>query len=512
MATKHTLSRKKPPDARIERQIITGLIIDSRFAREIIPIYTPESLRLDYARTIADWCVEYYQQYERVPGRMIEDIYATRSKSLEETQAEDIEDFLSSISDEHAVDSTFNTDYMLDKAERHFRLNALQSIREGITRNIVGGRVDEAEQLIGNFRRVARAATQGVDPFVNDQSIINAFATGNSLVKMPGDFGRSLGSIERGFLIAVVGQAKTGKTWWLMIMALRAALMGFKVLFVSCEMSEGKMIIRLYQNLLSAPTPKWAGVPLMIPQFDCVHNQLGTCDIRGHINTINIKGRGDDLLDFHQAPKGYKPCAQCRQERHYEPAVWHKQMVKDAVSAERAIKKMNSMKRGNFLRGGGLRIVEFPSNSLTMREFKAYLDNLSYYEGYEPDFIITDYADKFAAENTNQQYRHQLNEIWEGHKAIAQERHAVVITASQSNTARTGKDIKQGDFAEDIRKLNLIDLGFSINQKPDEKRIGLTRALVLASRHDDFDQLNEVWVLGQLKIGMPYIDSYDPYG
>lgn len=513
MATKHTLSRKKPPDARIERQIITGLIVDKRFAREIIPIYTPDSLRLDYTRTIAEWCIDYYTQYDKPPGAVIEDIYATHAKSgLEEAEAQNIEDFLASISDEYAGESTFNTDYMLDKAENHFRLAALQTIREGITKSIIGGRVEEAESLIGNYRRVTRAATQGVNPFNNEESIMNAFSTGQSLVSMPGDFGNVLGSIERGFLVAVVGQAKAGKSWWLMIMALRAALMGYKVLFVSCEMSEGKMVIRLYQNLLAAPTAKWANKPMLIPVFDCALNQLGKCDIRTHDNSINLTDKDNNLLSLADSPRNYMECALCRGKRHYEPAVWHQTMIKEEVSAERAIKKMNSMKRGNFLRGGGLRIVEFPSNSLTMREFKAYLDNLAYYEGYTPDFIVTDYADKFAAENTNQQYRHQLNEIWEGHKAIAQERHCVVITASQSNTSRTGKTIKQGDFAEDIRKLNLIDLGFSINQQPEEKLIGLTRALVLASRHDDFDTLKEVWILGQLKIGMPYIDSYDPYG
>jgi replicative DNA helicase len=143
-----------------------------------------------------------------------------------------------------------------------------------------------------------------------------------------------------------------------------------------------------------------------------------------------------------------------------------------------------------------------------MSKFRAYLHNLEHYENFIPDVIVTDYADKFAPEDKRLSPRHQLRQIWEEHKALAQERHCLVITASQSSAARTEKDTKQGDWSEAISKLELVDVGFILNQTPDEKREGLMRVVVAKQRHDDFDILGEVKVLQCYKIGKPYLDSY----
>ena len=58
------------------------------------------------------------------------------------------------------------------------------------------------------------------------------------------------------------------------------------------------------------------------------------------------------------------------------------------------------------------------------------------------------------------------------------------------------------------RKLGEIDIGFSINQTPEEKKQGYYRCGILKQRHDDYSLMDEVMVLSQLKIGRPYISSY----
>ena len=123
------------------------------------------------------------------------------------------------------------------------------------------------------------------------------------------------------------------------------------------------------------------------------------------------------------------------------------------------------------------------------------------------DCIITDYADKFRPEY-NKDYRHGINEIWEGHKGLAQDKNAIVITGSQSNTVRTGARIKQGSWAEDIRKLNLIDIGISLNITPEQKIKGMMEIGIMANRYDYFDVLGNINVLHQLKIGRPYLGGY----
>ena len=136
------------------------------------------------------------------------------------------------------------------------------------------------------------------------------------------------------------------------------------------------------------------------------------------------------------------------------------------------------------------------------------MNNLEFFEGFETDVLITDYADKFAPGGRHEQYRHGLNEVWESHKAIAQKRNILVVSASQSNQARSEKDTQAGDWAEAIMKKNLVDAGMAINQNALDKRAGIFRAKFMKQRHDDFDTLDEVTVLQCLKIGRPYLDSY----
>ena len=529
MARKDVVSRQKPPDARIERQIITGLIISDQFAKEVIPIYTPESLRLDYARTIAEWCVEYYGEYGEAPGKNIQDIYQTKVKSnlLDPERAEDVEDFLTSISEEYEADEAFNVKYVIDKAERHFKISSLQKHKADITKSIISGRVEEAEAAIANYRRVARVSSKSTRPLTDKEAVVSAFQKNIPLFTLPGALGRAISGFQRGFLGAVVGSSGSGKTWWLMWIAILAARAGFKVLFLSLEMSKEKIIFRIFHSILAAVTKsKYEKEPIHSPIFDCYHNQIGECKMKdraGDVDVVDEEFENEEgnteykLYTYEFAPEDYKPCTHCRGRggdggKSYKAAIWWKESKRKLITPITALKKMKSMKRGNWLRGGDLVIEEFPSNTLTIKDFKAYLDNKEYYDGFEPDFIITDYADKFAPENPQQQYRHQLNDIWEAHKAIAQERNCVVVTASQSNTSRTGKTIKQGDWAEDIRKLNLVDMAWSINQTPAERRLGLTRSIIMKSRHEEFDQMRDIWILSDLRIGRPYIDSHDPMG
>ena len=177
------------------------------------------------------------------------------------------------------------------------------------------------------------------------------------------------------------------------------------------------------------------------------------------------------------------------------------------MTSEDAIRKGRAIIRSK-LRGALLKFFEFPSQSISVSELETHLMNLEQYEDFIPDVIVTDYADKFTADDKRLDYRNQLNAIWEAHKALAQKRHCLVITASQSNTARTEKNIRQGDWADDIRKLALVDGAIALNQSAEEKRDGVMRWTVIAKRLDAFDTMQEVVVLQQLKIGRPYLDSW----
>jgi len=642
--------RRKPViNSQIERQILTGMIVSERFITEIQSFYRPGILRSDFANTVAKWCQEYYQRYKKPPVNSIEDIFRThRENQLDPAQAELIEEFLSSISQEYEAGEKFNAPYILDQAEKHFRLSALETHRFELSKCIAGGRIDDGEALVANFKRIARQEIKGIDPF-DGKSIINALDenSGDFLFKLHGDLGKAIGNLEREHLFAVVGASGIGKTWWLLYIALRALFSGYKVLFVSLEMSERQIVQRILHWLTGLPRAKYAG-QVLIPVFDCIKNQNGECSDGCKISLVK-NGKEDSYYDrpkFNDAPKGYKTCTECIGTEAFQPTSWYHAVQREALEISNALKKKRAIEKIAAVRNKRLKIVKFPSGELTMKGFETYLDNLEYYEGFIPDVVClpegspiltkddglvpieqitkndllwdgeswvthsgviykgekevieyagiqatsdhlfwtsqgwrtlescrrlglriaktenngnairigenyiseskssgmesvplqkkgvwdirnagpfhcftvqgvlahncTDYADKFK--RLEREYRHGINEIWEGHKAIAQKRHCLVATGSQSSTARSGKDTKRGDWAEDIRKLNLIDIGFTINQNDWEHDNHIYRCGVAKQRHDEFSLVGQIMVLNQLRIGRPYITSCQMIG
>jgi hypothetical protein len=61
--------------------------------------------------------------------------------------------------------------------------------------------------------------------------------------------------------------------------------------------------------------------------------------------------------------------------------------------------------------------------------------------------------------------------------------------------------------AEDIRKVAHVDVMISLNQLEIEKRRGVMRLAVIAHRDKDFYQLGQCFVLQQLELGQPNLDS-----
>ncbi len=514
---------RKPPETEMERKIIIAMITSSRFLQEIRAIYRDESLGLPYTRTIAGWCLDYFKRYKAAPERHIQDIFQLHSKNgrFDSTQADLIEEFLSGLSEEYEQLGEFNVSYALDQAESYFRKQALINLRIELGNAIIGGRVEEGEAIVKGYKRITRPETVGVDPIGDRDVIIRAFSASNKdvLFRMPGELGDTIGDFERGFLVGIVANSKVGKSWYLQEIALRALFSGYSVFFASFEMSERKMIYRIHQNLSALPI-----IPgeLLIPVFDCECNQNDSCNRPGRISPIGLEtsegtpiarevlNRARDrwkVVIEPTPPEGYLPCTACMGSYGFLPAVWYERSTKRRLSGSQAVRKGKELIKAYF-RGRKLRLVQFASGSISVSDLRTYLYNLEYYEDFVPDVIITDYADKMKAEDGRLGRRESIGQVWEMHKGLAQERHCLVVTASQSNTARTGGRVKQGSWAEDISKLNLIDIGVALNQSPSEKREHNMKVGVLAQRHADFDLTEEVMVLQQLRIGRPYLDSY----
>jgi replicative DNA helicase len=446
-----------------ERKIVIGMIVSTKFLSEVATIYNPNLLQSSFIKTISNWCIEYYQKYQKAPKKYIQEIYNgyKNRKIMEEEQAELIADFLENISFEYEKTNFNNVKYNLDQAEKYFKQRSLTLLNESISSCLIDNDETEAEKLIATYTQVKRPASGLVDIF-NDKSVILSALiedeTEEELFKLPGALGELLGSFSRADFVGILAATKRGKTWWLMELGVRAVISKLKVYFISLEMSQKKLQHRFYRNI-TGTTKRGENKKIDIPFFKQVTTNSFEID-------YDIK-------------------------------------IKKEISSKRLIKKWKKIKP--FVKNGQLKLQSFPADSLTLSDIKNHLYNAEHYQNFIPDVIIIDYADLLLPERKNE-YRHQLDSIWKGLRGLAQEKNCLILTATQSNKSGLDKDVTTKDVAEDYRKATHVTSLICLNQTEEEAQNHIMRVSADIQR-EEAKKFDEVVVLEQKDIGKVYLDS-----
>lgn len=451
--------KRKKVNTKIEENIITGLIVSDQFIREVRPILRIDFLQIPYARTVARWCIEYFDKYEKAPNTTIQDLYSGNADNLDEDQSELISDFLANISDEYEKEEGFNTQYMLDQSELYLKKRKLELLNNDISGAIEVGDIEKAEAHVGSFTRITRHSGSGIDLLTDNNALEEAMNFEDEvLFRFPGDLGDLIGDYCRGDLIAVAAPPKRGKTWWMEEIALRALWAKLKVLFISLEMLPRQLIRRMYQNLLSELAREGDPREVEIPYFT----------------------RNNEIDYIYKKKKGL-----------------------NLFKVKRKAQALQIM-----IKTGRLKIKCYPAYSANVGDIKTLLDNYEYYEDFIPDVMVVDYADILAPEiGASRDYRHIIDGTWKGLRGVAQTRNNLVVTGSQTNKSTFSKDTEQDDIAEDSRKLAHVSSMMALNQSIEDKRKGVMRIRMLAERFSQFQVDTEVVVLQQLALGKPFLDS-----
>lgn len=152
--------------------------------------------------------------------------------------------------------------------------------------------------------------------------------------------------------------------------------------------------------------------------------------------------------------------------------------------------KLNEVEQGvrdraKLRNPGALKIIEYPTGSLTCTELRRALE---YYraQGIKFDLIVVDYADIMAAEVKYGNEIAESKQIWVGLRAIAHEEDAAVLTATQTNREGFKADVARAEHAaEDFNKVRIADLMLTINRSEDERKKGEARLFFAASRNQE---------------------------
>tara|TARA_Y100000593_G_C4299780_1_gene332715 strand:- start:548 stop:1906 length:1359 start_codon:yes stop_codon:yes gene_type:complete len=132
---------------------------------------------------------------------------------------------------------------------------------------------------------------------------------------------------------------------------------------------------------------------------------------------------------------------------------------------------------------GSLIIKEYPTKSASVQTLKNHIEKLKK-RGIEPDIILVDYADLLRPPRASGEKRHELEEIYESLRAIAQIYEIPVWTASQTNRGGLNAEvITMEAISEAFNKCFVADFIFSLSRTVQDKQSNKGRMFVAKNRN-----------------------------
>ena len=130
-------------------------------------------------------------------------------------------------------------------------------------------------------------------------------------------------------------------------------------------------------------------------------------------------------------------------------------------------------------------IKEYPTKTANVNHLRSHLHKLKEYQDFIPDILLVDYGDIMRSiYKKNDRYEEQ-GEVFEELRALAQEYEIPVITATQTNRNALSKNIvTMEDIADSFQKVRTVDFLAAINQKPEEKEMGIQRLYIAKNRNN----------------------------
>ena len=503
----------------IERRICTGLIVSTDYLRKVFPIINLRYFQSPTAKLLAQWCVEFFEKYDRAPGRDIEGIYIQKVREgLKEEQAEWIEMVLEGLSQDYERADSFNADYLLDETKSYFRQRHLELFTKELKATIESGDVSKAEALAMGYRPSLAEKGSYLDVFSQNALVVveDAFRERQKpLIKFPKALGEFWNhELHRGAFVAFMGREKIGKTFWLIEMAMRAIRSGCNVVFFQAgDMTEKQQIRRIAIYLAGKSDREAYCQEMWVPEVDCVKNLLDQCNKPEREPNEQVFERVADinyetLIQAVESHPNHVPCRNCSE---LVGTVWLKK--RPATKPLTWVEGYKAMRRFGRKYKRKFRLCTYANETLSVTEIKNLLWKWEKEEGFVADVIVIDYADILAPcpDFRHLDFRNQQNRIWQRLRNLSEEKHVLVITATQAKaTAYSKADglLDLSDYSEDKRKYAHVTAMYGLNQSADEKQIGIMRINELLVRDSDFNSNRPIKVLQRLQIGRPFLGSY----
>lgn len=500
---KHVEVATKEEDA-----LLIGLVVNDKFCQRVMPVVKEDHLQVKQFRHVLRWVREYHKQYGKAPGKALQTIFDTERERLNEAEGELIEIFLDTLAKKHSKQGNVNWEYQIDRTRDYLRRRALEVLAEQTSSLAGRGDLDRAEKLVRDFMVAETAGVNWTTPLLDlamQRRTIERIDTG--LFKMDGILGDLFGWWQPGWLVAFFGATKKGKSWWLLETAVQCLVAKLRVVFISLEMLEDDQSKRFYSNLSALPDHEGE---LKNPIWDCQKNQDDSCTLDQRTNYKLILRDDKDLPEW-DPDSNYRACTFCKTNKkmrsHYRLASWFTLIEKPSY-ANKMEERVKAW--GMHHAAGNLKMLVYPRGTATLDMIMGDLDRLEAVEEFVPHVIIVDYAG-IMKDTTGGDEWERVDDKWKQLAALGGTRKALVVTAGQGNTKALDTRLMKGSMtAGTTRILHHIDIGISINQFGEEEDAMITRLAPIQGARHTATPKGEIYVLQNLFLGQPYMDSYAP--
>ncbi len=491
-----------------EDSLLIGLVVNDKFCQRVLPMVRNDHLKVRQYRHVLRWVNEYFDQYKKAPGKELQTIFETERDRLSEPDADLLNIFLDTLSKKHASGESVNWDYQIDRTRDYLRRRALEVLAEQAVSLAGRGDLDKAEKLVRDFNVVETAGVNWSTPLLDEDLQLQTIERMNTgLFKLDGIVGDLFGWWQEGWLVAYFGATGRGKTWWLLETAIQLLVAKKRVVFISLEMQEKDMGKRIFSNVSALPDREGEH---QNPIWDCKKNQDDSCDLNERTNYKPIPKDSEDNPTW-DPDSPYRACTFCktnkRMRSNYRVASWFALIEKPSY-AQKMMERVKAF--GMQYAAGNLKMFVYPRGTATFDVIMNDLDRLEAVEGFVPHAIVVDYAGIMKSTLGGDEWE-RVDDMWKQLAALGGERKALVVTAGQGNTPALGARTMQGSMtAGTTRILHHIDVGISLNQFGNEQEAMIMRlAPIKGARHSPTPK-GEVYVLQNLFIGQPSMDSYAP--
>ena len=161
---------------------------------------------------------------------------------------------------------------------------------------------------------------------------------------------------------------------------------------------------------------------------------------------------------------------------------------------------------------GSLIIKEYPTKSASTETIKNHIERLKK-RGIEPDVVIVDYADLLKPTKITREKRHDLENIYEQLRAIAQIYDCPVWTASQTNRSGLNAEvITMEAISEAFNKCFVADFIFSLSRTIEDKKANKGRIFIAKNRNGPDGLVYPIfadWSCVNLKVLEPQDESVE---